>query len=147
TYWPSCGGQVVRDTVDQVAGRILDQEPGSRWYVLLPVKATAGTEALRDKLFDLRKKGFTRLFQDGRTFEFSTPESLLEIDFSKPLFVLADRIVIGPDQRQRLVDTVEICYREGGEIALENAISGGARLRFSEKFACKTCGMQFEAPE
>src|SRR5205085_605863 len=147
TYWPSCGGQVVRDTVDQVAGRILDQEPGSRWYVLLPVKATAGTEALRDKLFDLRKKGFTRLFQQGRTFEFSTPESLLEIDFSKPLFILADRIVIGPDQRQRLVDTIETCYREAGEVVLENAAGGSSGLLFSEKFSCKACGIHFDPPE
>src|SRR5207245_746738 len=65
----------------------------------------------------------------------------------KPLFVLADRIVSGPDQRQRLVDTVEICYREAGEIVFENTIQGGERLRFSEKFACKICGIQFEDPE
>src|SRR2546421_11272762 len=86
TYCPSCGMYVQRDTVDQVAARVLEKEQGSRWYVLFPVKAGSGTEALRDKLFDLRKKGFTRLVQVGRTFEFSTPESLLEIDFGKPLF-------------------------------------------------------------
>ena len=51
-------------------------------------------EALRDRLFDLRKKGFNRLYQGGRVFEFSTPESLLDIDFSKPVFVLVDRIAI-----------------------------------------------------
>src|SRR6185436_10202861 len=151
TYCPNCGTQVQRDTVDQVAERLLDTEPGSRWYALFPVQVGAGskpdTQALRDRLFDLRKKGFTRLFQEGRTFEFSTPESLLEIDFAKPLFVLADRIVIGPDQRQRLVDTVEICYREAGEVVFQSAAPGGESLRFNEKFACKTCGMQFEQPE
>jgi len=92
--------------VDHVAARLLSAEPGSRWYALFPIKVAAGnkpdTQALRDRLFDLRKKGFTRLFQDGRTFEFSTPESLLEIDFAKPLFVLADRVVIGPDQTPAL---------------------------------------------
>ncbi len=147
TYCPSCGMYVQRDTVDQVAARVMDKEPGSRWYVLFPVKAGSGTEALRDKLFDLRKKGFTRLFQDGRTFEFSTPESLLEIDFAGPLFALADRIVIGPDQRQRIVDTVEISYREAGEVVFESAGAGGEQLRFSEKFACKTCNLVFDEPE
>jgi excinuclease ABC subunit A len=145
TYCPNCGTQVQRDTVDHVAERLLGAEAGSRWYALFPITVGAGnkpdTQSLRDRLFDLRKKGFTRLFQEGRTFEFSTPESLLEIDFAKPLFALADRIVIGPDQRQRLVDTIETCYREAGEIVLESAASGGERLRFSEKFACKTCGM------
>ena len=79
------------------------------------------SQALRDHLFELRKKGFNRLFQDGRLFEFSTPESLLDIDFSKPVFVLVDRIAIGPDLHQRLVDTIEICYREAGEVIFESA--------------------------
>src|ERR1700676_2648218 len=73
TYCPNCATQVQRDTVDQVAGRMLDQEQGSRWYALFPVKVASDTQALRDHFFDLRKKGFARLFQDGRTFEFSTP--------------------------------------------------------------------------
>jgi len=146
TYCPQCGKQVQRDTVDHVAARMLEAEPGSRWYALFPVKVEGGTDALRDKLFDLRKKGFTRLFQQGRTFEFSTPESLLEIDFAKPLFILSDRIAIGSVERQRLADTVEICYREAGEIVFENAANGDG-LRFDEKFTCKPCHLAFEEPE
>ena len=64
----------------------------------------------------------------------------------KPLFVLVDRIAIAPDLHQRLVDTVEICYREAGEVIFESA-SGGERLRFNEKFQCKTCGLEFATPE
>jgi len=115
TFCPSCGRRVERDTVDQVARLILSQPEGSRWYVLFPIPPARNTQELRDRLFDLRKKGFNRLFQQGRTFEFSSPESLLDIDFSLPLFALVDRIVIGPDLHQRLVDSVEICYREAGE--------------------------------
>jgi excinuclease ABC subunit A len=96
----------------------------------------------------LRKKGFNRLFQEGKTFEFSTPESLLEIDFAKPLYVLADRIVIQPDSHQRLVDTVEISYRETGEIFFEQAgVADPRQLYFSEKFACKACGLLAAPPE
>ena len=104
------------------------------------------TEALRDRLFDLRKKGFNRLYQGGRVFEFSTPESLLDVDFSKPVFVLVDRIAIDGEARQRLVDTVEICYREAGEAIFEPA-GGGESLRFNEKFTCKPCGTEFVEPE
>ena len=81
----------------------------------------AEQSALRDHLFELRKKGFNRLYQEGRTFEFSTPESLLDIDFEKPLFALVDRLAITPDLHQRIVDTVEICYREAGEVIFEQA--------------------------
>ncbi len=119
---------------------------GSRWYALFPCGDHGSAQALRDHLFELRKKGFNRLFQSGRLFEFSTPESLLDIDFSQPLYVLVDRIAISPDLHQRLVDTVEICYREAGEIVFESA-GGVERLRFNEKFQCKTCGLEFAAPE
>ncbi len=149
TYCPNDGSRIQRDTVDQVAGAMLAQTGGSRWYALFPVKAAgADAAALRDRLFDLRKKGFNRLFQAGQMFEFSTPESLLEIDFSKPLYVLADRIVINPDSHQRLVDTVEICYRETGEVFFEQAgVADAPTLHFSERFACKTCGLEAAAPE
>ncbi len=149
TYCPNDGTQIQRDSVDQVAENMLAQPDGSRWYALFQVKAQAGdAAALRDRLFDLRKKGFNRLFQGGQTFEFSTPESLLEIDFAKPLFVLADRIVIHSDLHQRLVDTVEICYRETGEVFFEQAgVADPQVVYFSEKFACKKCGLEAAAPE
>src|SRR5712672_2812396 len=59
TYCPQCGARVQRDTVDFVAARMLEKEAGSRWYALFPVKAAGGQE-LRDRLFELRQKGFTR---------------------------------------------------------------------------------------
>ena len=148
TYCPKCGLPVRKDTVDQVAAAMLSEPEGSRWYVLFPVNREAhpNTQALRDHLFDLRKKGFNRLFQNGRTFEFSTPESLLDIDFAQPLFVLADRVAIAADLHQRLVDTVEICFRESGEVLFEEAPSG-RQIRFNERFECKSCGTAFVEPE
>jgi excinuclease ABC subunit A len=151
TYCPNCGVYVERDSVDQVAVRMQAQPDGSRWYVLFPLvneKMTAekNTDALRDKLFDLRKRGFNRLYQGGKVFEFSTPESLLDVNFSKPVFILVDRLAITPDIRQRLVDAVEICYRESGEALFEPA-GGGQTLRFNEQFSCKLCGKTFTEPE
>ena len=161
TFCPTCGTRVQKDTVDEVAARLMALPEGSRWYALFPCGehgsiehgsiehgsiVDASAQALRDHLFDLRKKGFNRLFQAGRLFEFSTPESLLDIDFSKPLFVLVDRISITPDLHQRLVDTIEICYREAGEVIFESA-NGGEQIRFNERFQCKTCLMEFSQPE
>ena len=151
TFCPACGTVVRKDTVDEVAARLLALPDGSRWYALFACGDHAGAASLRDHLFELRKKGFTRLFQSGRIFEFSTPESLLDIDFSQPVFVLVDRIAIGPGLHQRLVDTVEICYREAGEVIFESAVLESAApvrtLRFNEKFQCKTCGMEFADAE
>ena len=43
---------------------------------------------------DLQKRGFNRLYQDGQVHEFSTPETLLDVDFAKPVYVLVDRMAI-----------------------------------------------------
>ncbi|MGH9583239.1 MAG: excinuclease ABC subunit UvrA, partial [Bryobacteraceae bacterium] len=154
TYCPNDGTRIQRDTVDQVAETMLAEAEGSRWYALFPARAkgdapaTNDAQHLRDRLFELRQKGFNRLFQNGQTFEFSTPESLLEIDFASPLYVLADRLAIRRDLHQRIVDTVEICYRESGEVFFEQAgIAEPTRLHFSEAFACKTCGLIAAPPE
>jgi excinuclease ABC subunit A len=149
TYCPQCSERVERDSVDQVAARMLAQPEGSRWYVLFPVRTQGlAPGTLRDHLFELRGKGFNRLYQNGSIFEFSTPESLLDIDFTKPLWVLVDRIAISGDLHQRIVDTVEICYRQSGEVEFERAgAEPPERLRFSEKFACKRCGLEFGDPE
>jgi excinuclease ABC subunit A len=158
TFCPNDGTRIQRDTVDQVADVMLAHPEGSRWYALFPVRVeepegkprTSETKAaaLRDRLFDLRKKGFNRLFQNGRNFEFSTPESLLDIDFAQPVFILADRIVVNPDSHQRIVDTLEICYRESGEVFFEQAgVADPRRLHFTERFVCKVCGQAATQPE
>ena len=88
-------------------------------------------------------------------FEFSTPEELLDVDFTKPVYVLVDRLALAPDIRSRLVDSIEICYREGhGEAILEfvpDSSTGtpelAERLIFNERFACRKCGTLYQEPE
>ena len=59
-----------------------------------PEVAEAPMDPRRQRLGELRQRGFNRLYQNGNIVEFSTPESLLELDFSQPIFVLIDRIVV-----------------------------------------------------
>ncbi len=145
TYCPVCGRQVQRDTVDQVALTMLEQPEGTRFLVLFPVKHEE-PNVPKDKLNELRTRGFNRLWQNGETFEFSTPESLLGIDWKQPVYILADRIAITPDLHQRLVDTVELCYRESGEVIFQNYATQ-ERVLFSERFHCKYDNLEFAPPE
>ena len=108
------------------------------------------SDHLRTRLFELRQRGFNRLFQNGQIFEFSNPESLLDVDFSQPVFLLVDRLVVSPDTRARIVDAIEISYREAGEIIFETAPRDDQplqRLRFSQRFECKQCNLRYEEPE
>ena len=110
------------------------------------------TDALKDRLADLRKHGFNRLYQNGNIYEFSTPESLLEINFTLPVYVLVDRIVVSADSRSRVADAAEIGYREAGEILFEivpreSDETERKLLRFSGAFECKTCHRVYREPE
>ncbi len=109
------------------------------------------TETLKARLTELRTSGFNRLYQQGKTVEFSTPESLLELDFTLPVFVLLDRIVVSPDNRARIVDAAEIAYREGGEVIFEEVpreeTAERKRHRFSGAYECKSCHRPGKEPE
>ena len=222
TFCRQCGSEVRRDTLDEIAARVMARPAGQRFYVLFPFRISGATappaalnpepsgrggagrggkktlipyrrhpagsltasppaagpeirpkaphlrgDGLRRALSDLQKKGFNRLYQSGRVFEFSSPESLLDVDFSQPVFVLVDRLAVSADIRSRLVDSVETCYAEAnGEAILEflpaaapvgallaaphswtNAGEAGERATFNERFECKKCGLTFPEPE
>jgi excinuclease ABC subunit A len=116
-----------------------------------PAPESPLTEALKARLIELRASGFNRLYQRGRIFEFSTPESLLDLDFTLPVFVLLDRIVVSEDNRARIVDAAEIAYREAGEVIFEELPRDDAaphpRHRFSGAYECKSCHRPGREPE
>jgi excinuclease ABC subunit A len=109
------------------------------------------TEALKARLLDLRTSGFNRLYQQEKIFEFSTPESLLDLDFTLPVFVLVDRIVVNDENRARIVDAAEIAYRESGEVIFEEVpreeVAERPRHRFSSAFECASCHRPGKEPE
>ncbi len=115
------------------------------------------TDSLRTRLGELRGRGFNRLYQaapDGSTggiVEFSTPESLLELDFARPIFVLIDRLALSPEIRTRLVDAIETGYREAREIQFltlaRQETEKTATVRFSSAFECTGCHRAYREPE
>jgi excinuclease ABC subunit A len=114
-------------------------------------KAIDITDALKERLTELRRRGYNRLYQSGKIVEFSTPESLLELDFTQPIFVLVDRLAISPDSRARIVDAIETGYREAGEIQFHTLSSAenenGTKYRFSAAFESSTCHRAYREPE
>ena len=109
------------------------------------------SEGLKARLLELRGSGFNRLYQDGQIFEFSTPESLIDVDFTQPVYVLLDRIVVSAENRARIVDAAEIAYREGGEVIFETVPreEGANRVqrRFSGEYKCTNCHRPGKEPE
>jgi excinuclease ABC subunit A len=174
TYCVNCGQEVKKDTVDEVAAAVLALDPETRVQVVFPLQTpeppqesekkvgrgrkskkaspvpTGLTEQMKARLFDLRKAGFNRLYQAGQVFEFSTPESLLDIRFDQPVFMLVDRLTVSAESRARIVDAVETSYRESGEVIFDlppHDDQPGRQLRFAQRFECKNCHLRYEEPE
>jgi excinuclease ABC subunit A len=175
-----CDGLVRRDSIDEIAEATLALGEGTRLHALFPVKhevppekeppkpvkrvtkaaakaavkpaeASPLTDALKARLVDLRRSGFNRLYQNGKIFEFSTPESLLDLDFTLPVFILVDRIIVDAENRARIVDAAEIAYRESGEVIFEVVPREDTverpRYRYSSAFECASCHRPGREPE
>src|SRR5882724_10580082 len=98
-------------------------------------------------VMSLMQRGFTRLLFAGQTIELHSPDDYLLDDFNN-VFVLVDRLSAQADVRQRLVDSLEICFQQGHGVALiETAEPEPRRLRFSENFECKYDRTVYATPE
>jgi len=112
-------------------------------------------------LMSLMQRGFTRLFHNGEQIDLTSPDDYSRENFDD-VYVLVDRLTAREDVRQRLVDSLETCFREGHGQAVIDAVdtqassvlqdrhAGGVRtqrLRFSERFECKYDGIVYATPE
>jgi excinuclease ABC subunit A len=176
TFCANCGSEVKKDTVDEIADAVLGLAPGTRVQVIFPLQRetavlqeadkktprkrksskkvespeAALSDQVKTRLFELRKAGFNRLYQAGQVFEFSTPESLLDIHFDQPVYMLVDRLAISAESRSRIVDAVETAYWESGEVIFDlppHDDQPARQLRFAQRFECKNCNLRYEEPE
>ena len=98
-------------------------------------------------LMSLMQRGFTRLYANGQTIDLSSPDDYPRDDFDD-VYVLVDRLTARPDVRQRLVDSLEICFQEGqGSAVIETAGTRPQRLPFSDRFECKYDATVYAIPE
>jgi excinuclease ABC subunit A len=170
TFCIKCGAEVKKDTPDEIAAKVLSVGSGRRFYVMYQLRLAAPQPAaksrkadrkkssepapdqLKNALLDLQKRGFNRLYQDAVVHEFTSPESLLDVDFKKPVLVLVDRLSVSEESKSRLIDSVEICYREGNGEAIVQFVAdanspASERLTFNERFECKNDGTLYQEPE
>lgn len=99
-------------------------------------------------IMSLMQRGFTRLLHEGKQIDLASPDDYQRDDFEN-VYVLVDRLSAREDVRQRLVDSLETCFREGHGQAVVQLADGtdALRLRFSERFECKYDRLIYETPE
>jgi excinuclease ABC subunit A len=154
TFCHVCGREVKKDSPESAAEETLQTlAEGARFYVIFPASDADLSYETKSKvtahLLSLMQKGFTRLFRGGETLELQKPEDYNFSDFDDT-FVLIDRLKADESIRQRLVDSLEICFRESRTAIIQTAERGAAgstKLKFSDRFLCKYDNTLYEEPE
>jgi excinuclease ABC subunit A len=139
-----CGAPIAGQTVEQIADQVMELPAGTRFLVLAPV--VRGRKGEYGKLFeDLRTEGYTRVAVNGEVRLLEEP-IVLDKRYKHDISVVVDRLVMRPEVRKRLVDSVETA------VALADGLLDVELVRpaedptppqiltFSERFACLKCG-------
>ncbi|MGH7910144.1 MAG: excinuclease ABC subunit UvrA, partial [Candidatus Dormibacteraceae bacterium] len=147
-HCPVCGREIHRQTVEQMADRVDQLGEGSRLLVLGP--AVRGRKGEYQQLLqDIRKQGFNRVRVDGEMYLLDEdPEIPMERYKQHDVEVVVDRLVLGPEQRTRLVDSLETASKLGqGTVLIVDAAGEREDLLMSQAYACPYDGTQVAEPE
>jgi excinuclease ABC subunit A len=135
-----CGREISTQSSEQIVDSILEMPEGTRMVLLAPL--VRGRKGEYTKLFEeVAKEGFTRVRVDGETKELSS-KIVLDKKRKHTIEVIVDRLVMKPDVRKRLTDSVETTLRLSSGIV--TVLIDEKELTFSEAFACVYCGLSFE---
>jgi excinuclease ABC subunit A len=189
TYCHRCGRIVEKDTSQKIADFVMSLPAGQRLYLCMRL-ALDETSPPREKLArrssqtvssnsedrlammlpGLQQQGFIRLLIGNELVNLADSIEALQKSKVKEAHVVVDRLVIQPDIRKRLVDSIEICSRESeGRVELlllsdehhetEHLLAGqyphirwlrhpaGTLVKFSEAFECQLCHIVYQEPE
>src|SRR5205085_2291035 len=133
-----CGRPIQGQSAEQIIDHVMGLEEGTRFMVLAPV--VRGRKGEYGKLLEeLRVEGFTRVKVDG---ELRLLEDPIELDkkFKHDIAVVIDRLVMKPDLRKRLADSIETAVSLADGLVEVELVDEDRVLTFSEKFACTEHG-------
>ncbi len=140
-HCPICGREIRRQTVDQIADRVLSLDNGTKIQVLAPVIRGKKGEHKKE-LERAKKSGFARVRADGIIYDLSEDISL-EKNKKHTVEIVVDRLVIKDEIRSRLSDSIETAAKLTGGLVLINVI-GGEDLTFSQNYACPEHGASID---
>ncbi len=144
-HCPACGRPITPQTAEQIVDQILALPEGSRVQLLAPM--VRGRKGEYQKLFEqAMKDGYARVRVDGEMRDLRE-KITLDKKRKHTVEIVIDRLVLKPDVRKRLTDSVETALKlTQGLLTVFVQRLGGKddELTFSEKFACITCGLSFD---
>jgi excinuclease ABC subunit A len=134
----NCGRPIEAQSAEQIIDQVMTLPEGTRFMVLAPV--VRGRKGEYGKLFEeLRAEGFTRVKVDGELRRLEE-DIVLDKKFKHDISVVIDRLMMRPDLRKRLADSIETAVaRAEGLVDIED-VDGGGVTTYSDRFMCLHCG-------
>ena len=141
-HCPNCGREIRQQTIDQIIDQVLALPEGTRIQVMAPV--IRGKKGEHAKVFeDAKRSGYVRARVDGSLYQLDE-EIKLEKNKKHSIEIIVDRLIIRPDIRQRLTDSVETAAKLSGGLVIVNLLREEKDLSFSQNYACEDCGISME---
>ena len=137
----NCGRPVQRQSPTQIAEQVLAWPAGTRLEIRAPLVQGRKGE-FRDLFENARKQGFVRAVVDENLIELADPPKLNR-RANHSISVVVDRLVVRPDDRGRLTDSIETALRlaEGLTEVVRYDGAEPTTEMFSERYGCPTCGI------
>lgn len=147
-HCPVCGRKIKQASIDGIIDKIMSLEEGTRFMILSPV--VRGKKGRQEKvLADAKKSGYVRARIDGILYDL-TEDIELDKNLRHTVELVIDRLVMKPDLRSRLTDSVECALRESeGMVIMATVPREGEpeEIEFSTNYACPEHGISFSELE
>ncbi|MFM8889356.1 MAG: excinuclease ABC subunit UvrA [Solirubrobacterales bacterium] len=136
-HCPECGEEITGQTQEQITDRVMTLAEGTKFMVMAPV--VRGRKGEYGKLLEgFRADGYTRVEVDGEMLMLED-EITLDKKYKHDISLVIDRLVMKPDLRRRLSESVEAAASIADGLVQVKVVDGEEMI-FSESFACLKCG-------
>jgi len=141
-HCPECGKEITEQSIDQIMESIYKLPEERRLMIMAPI--VLGRKGEHKKVFeDAKKAGYVRVRVDGKVMGLDE-DILLDKQIKHTIEVIIDRIVLRPDSRSRLADSIEAAIEmtEGLVEIVDIDNDGNEHSEtYSERNSCSHCGI------
>lgn len=142
-HCPNCGREIRKQSVDEIADRVMLMPEGSKIIVEAPVVRGKKGEFVKE-LAAYKKSGYGRVKIDGIIYDLQE-DIRLEKNIRHNLSVVVDRLVIKEGVLKRLTDSLENALKLAEGLVVIDC--DGKEELYSSKYACPDCGISIEEIE
>ena len=142
-HCPKCGREIRKQSVDEIADRVMAMPAGSKIMVEAPIARGKKGEFAKE-LASFKKSGYGRVKIDGSVYDLQE-EIHLEKNIRHNISVILDRLVIKEGILKRLTDSLEAALKLGNGLVIID--SGNKEELYSSNYACPDCGISIEEIE